>query len=389
MEEVFYDSNGKIIRRTDDNLIYFGLLKAPSFIAAGTYQSGLIDTWGRLYTWGEDTSVGALGQNTTDNSVCVPTLIYGSYDYQFFTKLYTGNATFYAIDKNGESWSWGDNVSGQLGINSTTNKCTPIKIYGNHNFVTMSGTHGDGSEPGFALAIDNNGQGWSWGSNINGYLGNNGTLVPSTPASIWGAHVFTKIEAGDRHSLAIDISGRTWTWGFNSVGQLGDNSITQRNTPVALFGTKTFCHISAGWRFSNGIDNNGKVWSWGLENAGSLGNGSATSSKRTPVALGGGNKTFCQIASGNAHVAAIDNHGMIWGWGENTYGAIGDNTTTNRCTPVSVAGTRKTFCKVSVGLSWTMAIDNHNNLWTWGYNTGGFLGDGTVISKKTPVKITI
>ena len=142
------------------------------------------------------------------------------------------------------------------------------------------------------------------------------------------------IATGQNNSIAIDKNGQVWGWGYNGSGQLGDNSTTQRKTPVSILGaTKTFCQIAAGQYHTIGIDKNGKVWCWGFNGSGQLGD-NTTTSHRTPVAILGATKTFCYISGGRWHTAAIDKNGKAWSWGYNSYGQLGDNSTTSHNTPV-------------------------------------------------------
>jgi alpha-tubulin suppressor-like RCC1 family protein len=185
--------------------------------------------------------------------------------------------------------------------------------------------------------------------------------------------------------LAIDKNGRGWAWGQNSVGQIGDNSITTRSTPVSLAGAvKTFCKITAGEQFSGSIDKNGRSWFWGVNTSGQLGD-FTTTSRRTPVSVRGAIKTFCEISAGSAHVAAIDKDGRIWTWGSNSAGQLGDNSLTNRSTPISVLGTVKTFCKVGGGTAHTIAIDKNGLVWGWGSFNAGQLGNN--YNTQTPILI--
>jgi alpha-tubulin suppressor-like RCC1 family protein len=134
------------------------------------------------------------------------------------------------------------------------------------------------------------------------------------------------------------------------------------------------------------IDKNGRAWGWGLNGNGELGNNSVTSI-RTPVSVLGAVKTFCLISTGLNYTMAINKNGRAWGWGLNGNGQLGDNSITSRRTPVSVLGAVKTFCQISTGSEHTVAIDKNGRAWCWGYNLYGQLGDNSVTSRRTPVSV--
>ena len=346
----------------------------------GANRTAAIDKNGRVWGWGNN-SLGVIGDNTTTSRL-TPVSVAGA--TKTFCKISTGNVHGLAIDKNGRAWGWGYNASGQLGDNSITQRNTPVSVAGAvKTFCEISAGQ---TSDGHSIALDKNGRAWAWGNNGFGKLGINSTTSTRTPLSVLGnIKTFCKISAGGNHTLAIDKNGRVWAWGYNLNGQLGDNSTTSRLTPVSVAGTvKTFCDISAGASHSLAIDKNGKGWSWGFSSE--LGDGQLTS-LLSPVSVCGTVKTFCNIDSSNGVFTIIlDKNGRVWGWGNNSTGQLGDNSTTSRPTPVSIAGTTKTFCKISAGGSHTMAIDKNGRAWGWGQN-GGALGDNSTTQRNTPVSV--
>ena len=198
-----------------------------------------------------------------------------------------------------------------------------------------------------SMGLDYQGQVWSWGRNLYGTLGNNSTVDYSTPVSICGAKkTFCSITASENISMGIDHQGQVWSWGENFSGELGNNSKVSYSTPVSVCGIKkTFCSISApyGGGFSSGIDYQGQVWSWGYNNHGELGHNNSMVSYSTPVKLSGVKKTFCSITGGYLYSIAIDYHGQLWSWGTNTNGKLGNNSTVDNSTPVSICGAKKLF----------------------------------------------
>lgn len=337
---------------------------------------------------------GQLGDNSTSNR-SQPVSVLGS--TKTFCKISAGENPFQGyrhsmgIDKNGKLWGWGSNAFfGMLGNPSFQSALTPVSVAGAaKTFCEVDCGNA------FTMAIDKNGQAWGWGSGNQGRIGYGGTSNLSTPVSVHGNKTFCKITAGPSQTLAIDKNGKAWGWGNSSYGALGYGNTFTVNTPVSVWGSKTFCHISVGieaannYPFTIALDKNGRAWSWGYNANGQLGD-NTTTSRLTPVSVAGVVKTFCKIATGDYHALAIDKNGTLWSWGSNLYGQLGDNTTTSRSTPVSVAGAAKTFCEVGAGQYTSYAIDSNNNFWAWGDNGIGQLGDGTSRTcRSTPVAVCV
>ena len=93
------------------------------------------------------------------------------------------------------------------------------------------------------------------------------------------------------------------------------------------------------------------------------------------------------IDAGDSFGIALQKNGRAWGWGDNGYGGLGDNSTTQRLTPVSVLGGVKTFCRISAGANHSLAIDKNGRAWGWGSNSAGQLGDNSITSRLTPVRV--
>ena len=362
-------------------------------IAAGGVRSGALNKNGKVFSWGFNGQGGG-GYNSLTN-VSTPVAIAGL--NKTFCKIdYSGSLTGYGIDKNGRAWAWGGNAFGQLGDNSTVSKLTPVSVLGAVKTFCEIITGGGGNGT-YALALDKYGRAWGWGANSTGNLGDNTITQRNTPVSVLGAvKTFCYINSGggngsDFFGVALDKYGRAWAWGSSANGQLGDNSAVSKRTPVSVQGAvKTFCWINAGGAHVLALDKNGRLWAWGINTNGQLGDNSVTQ-RNTPVSVLGAVKTFCQIVAGKnpfqGFSCAIDKYGRLWAWGYNSDGAVGDNTTTQRNTPVSVVGVVKTFCRISAGGSHVVALDKNGNTWAWGFNNSGQLGHNTVSGKLTPTRV--
>lgn len=215
-------------RRTPGNIS--GAIKTFCEISAGDRHSLAIDKNGRAWAWGDGSS-GRIGNNSTVTRV-TPVSVCGV--IKTFCKISAGFNHSAAIDQYGKVWSWGSNIYGSLGDNTGTfSRCTPVSIVGaNKTFCQIRASEY------FSVGLDNRGRIWTWGHNIYGNLGINSTTDCSTPKMISGyTKTFCQIAQGvGGHCLAVDYRGSTWAWGFNSHCQLGDNStILSVLTPVRVF----------------------------------------------------------------------------------------------------------------------------------------------------------
>ena len=143
------------------------------------------------------------------------------------------------------------------------------------------------------------------------------------------------------YSCALLSTGAVKCWGANDYGQLGDGSIanaTARTTPVAVSGLSSgVSAISTGYYHSCALLSTGAVKCWGNNTYGQLGDNSQTQ-RLTPVDVSGLSSGVTAISAGYWHTCALLSTGAVKCWGQNTYGQLGDNSQTQRLTPVAVSG---------------------------------------------------
>ena len=278
--------------------------------------------------------------------------------------------------------TWGLNSTGQLGDNTSIDRSTPVTtLAGGANWKQVAGGYQH------TTAIKTDGTLWTWGGNDFGALGDNTSINRSTPVTTFAGGTNWKQVAGGRfHTAAIKTDGTLWTWGDNNFGQLGDNTTTQRNTPVTTFaGGTNWKQVAAGRDHTTAIKTDGTLWTWGYNIGGQIGD-NTTTDRSTPVTTFAGGTNWKQVAGGNQHTAAIKTDGTLWTWGYNYYGQLGDNTTTDRSTPVTTFAGGTNWKQVSGGgYAHTAAIKTDGTLWTWGFNTSGQLGDNTTTDRLIPV----
>jgi len=149
--------------------------------------------------------------------------------------------------------------------------------------------------------------------------------------------------AGENHSLAIGSDGKLYAWGWNNFGQLGIGSTdTDRPTPVVvtLSAGVTPTAIAAGSSHNLAIGSDGVLYSWGYNFSGQLGDGSANfpyyNTTLQAVSLPTG-VTATNIAAGGSHSLAIGSDGNLYAWGSNQYGQLGNTSAPSQAHPVPQA----------------------------------------------------
>jgi alpha-tubulin suppressor-like RCC1 family protein len=336
---------------------------------------------GNLFSWGYATC-GQLGVGILDvRTSCSPAREFCSAtDWCLVSTTFRHAA---AIKKSGELWVWGSNSCGALGDGTTTTRCSPIReICSATNWCQVSA----GSY--HTAAIKTSGEIWTWGSGNSGRLGDGTTVNSCSPIrEICSATDWCQASAGGSHTAAINTSGQIWAWGFNGCGRLGDGTTVNSCSPIREICSATdWCQASAGGSHTAAIKTCGQLWAWGFNGCGRLGDGTTVNSC-SPVREFCSATDWCQASAGGAHTVAIKTCGQIWTWGNNQfYGRLGDGTVTQRCSPVREICSATDWCQVSAGGNHTAAIKTSGQLWAWGRNTCGALGNGFATGSCSPVR---
>jgi alpha-tubulin suppressor-like RCC1 family protein len=348
------------------------------FVPADLFREGTLWTWG-------DAVNGVLGiDSTIDKSIPVTTFSGGTN----WKQVACGDNHVNAIKTDGTLWTWGDNTigsGGQLGINSTGDRSTPVTTFaGGTNWKQVS----TGSY--HTAAIKTDGTLWTWGWGNRGQLGNNATTNRSTPVTTFaGGTNWKQVACAYGYTAAIKTDGTLWTWGRGYNGQLGIGDTINRSTPVTIFaGGTNWKQVDCGYSHAAAIKTDGTLWTWGENSSGQLGNNIGAplsfNDSLVPITTFAGGTNWKQVSCGGAHTAAIKTDGTLWTWGRGY--TLGNNQFINRSTPVTTFSGGTNWKQVSCGDSHVAAIKTDGTLWTWGDNLSGQLGDNdTSLYALTPV----
>jgi len=299
-----------------------------------------------------------------------------------------GGAHTCALSTAGGVKCWGYNGYGQLGDGTTAEKSTPVDVLGLGSGVAAIAAGGK-----HTCALSTAGGVKCWGYNVFGQLGDGTTTGPfegkPTPVDVLGlGSGVAAIAAGYGHTCALTTAGGVKCWGNNDTGQLGDGSTVQRLTPVEVVGLGSgVAAIVGGGSHTCALTTAGGVKCWGMDLDGQLGDGGTNWKKSTPVDVVGLVSGVAAITTGGRHTCALTSTGGVKCWGYNGYGQLGDDTATNKSTPVDVVGLGSGVAAITGGGGHTCALTITSGSKCWGDNGYGQVGDGTTARKSSPVDV--
>ena len=304
------------------------------------------------------------GRNVAESAIPVTGIPSGVVDVQ------SANWGGLAADRAGDVWQW----------KSSTHPDAE-QVEGVSNAVSL----GEGDGPykyAFGAAATTSGAVWTWGFDGSGQLCD-GELARSKlgAAKVSGVSSGVEVSGGASHLEILTKNGTVEGCGDNNFGQLGTGSFSGSSTPVEVKGLSGITAISAGSSFTLALDSSGDVWAWGQNNFGQLGDGKTVNSdvpvevplpaRATEIYAGGSEPE-------NGQSVALLSNGTVWAWGNDSWGQLGNGTTeTYSDTPVRVNVPSKVqFKYVSTAGSSSYALDASGNVWAWGSDKCGQLGDG-------------
>jgi alpha-tubulin suppressor-like RCC1 family protein len=214
-----------------------------------------------------------------------------------------------------------------------------------------------------------------------------------------GRGTTAKPAAGMQHTVVL-ANRSAVAAGQNSSGQLGDGNTDPASGPAPVQFDLTVTEVAAGDYTSLAVKSDGTVWMWGSNQYGGRGDGSTGGNITTPVQvpipvrISTPSRTGKHaIAVGTGVYAAIDTQGQVWTWGVNWNGRLGDGTTVSRFTPARVRKSANAedyltgIVSLSAGGGTLAALDADSTVWTWGAGANGSLGNGFVNDSSYPVQV--
>jgi alpha-tubulin suppressor-like RCC1 family protein len=357
------------------------------------------ETFGRLaaslIAWGDNTFHQIDGAAATSHNapVAPPTGAIGS---QLVAVAATGRAHSLVLTREGNIFGWGNNTGGQFGNLSNLSSAVPVattmtNVLAGQRVVTVA------AGVNHSVALARSGLVFCWGVNSHGQLGTgdganyNQPVVVADAGTPMAGKPIVAISAGHQHTLALAADGQIFAWGDNAFGQLGNGSSESRfDKPVAVDRTgvlagKHIVAISAGDSHSLALSSDGKLYAWG-DNAFFRLGAPGLALSRVPIEVVDqllAESAIVEISVGSNHNLVRASNGKLLSWGSGQSGQLGFTTglvyaAASAQVLMSGALAGKSIVGIGAGSSWSCALSADGSLFTWGNNSTGQLGKGTI-----------
>ena len=351
-------------------------LPSGSQAAAGTQISAAVLADGSLWEWGI----------TTGPS---PLQIGKDLDWVWVS---AGYSHFVALKTDGSLWTWGLNNMGQLGLGDMANRIVPTKVGTDTDWTYISA----GSWATYAIKSD--GTLWAWGGNGVGQLGLGDLDIRLVPTKVGSDTDWFGVSGGGFYALAWKTDGHLWAWGSNDSGQLGyltTPSHSYSSVPGTVCDPLEGCPYTfyvtssaAGGMHSLALAD-GYVVGWGYNYYGQVGCPGCLGGVDLPsvVTWGPVYPLLDVIAAGGEHSMAFSNDGFFYVWGRNNYGQLGIGNLDDQDSPIAGFGFGDYLINISAGWYHTIGVLWSGDVYAWGANYWGQIGNGTNDTQTLPVKI--
>ena len=189
--------------------------------------------------------------------------------------------------------------------------------------------------------------------------------------------------AADWESYAIKSDGTMWTWGGNAFGGLGQGDLAPRGVPVQMGVDTTWKSVAHSNSYGTvALKQDGSLWHWG-----ELSIPFTTS----PAQFTGGSwaGAWRDFAAGNAHGLLLKEGAgpgyELWAWGYNEWGQLGNGATTGTAEPIHIGSAL--WKSVAAGYGQSLGVRQDGTLWAWGLNDYGQLGLGDRTDRSVPTQV--
>ena len=282
-----------------------------------------------------------------------------------------------SLRTDGKVFTWGDNTYGQLGNGTVKTSDEPVEVTFPEGTIITQIAAGENHN----VALDSNGNVWTWGRNNNYQIGNT-RANQYTPYKVSNLPKVIKISAGNNNTMVITENNELYAWGLNAYGDLGLGTYTNKVLPKKVKGIHDIIDISGGKSHYIALNRAGEVFVTGSNLYGQLGIGDNEIGKINEFQKVEIKDKIGTIDAGDISNIATTVDGYVYTWGGNTYSTLGTGDKENNNVPTKLKDV-KNIRQASTGKTHTILRDGNNNVYVTGTNSNGQLGLGTTENKTT------
>ncbi|XP_045760290.1 probable E3 ubiquitin-protein ligase HERC2 isoform X8 [Maniola jurtina] len=304
-------------------------------------------------------------------------------------QLVGGEQTLFAVTPDGKVYATGYGAGGRLGIGGIDSVSQPTLLASiQHVFITKVACNSGGKH---CLALSVDGEVYSWGEGEDGKLGHGNRVSYDRPkliTALSGLEVVA-IACGGAHSACLTARGRIYTWGKGRYGRLGHGDSEDQLVPKLVEALSSYRVIDVACGSGDAqtlcITDDDNVWSWGDGDYGKLGRGGSEGCKlpmRIDCLKG---LRVIKVECGSQFSVALCQCGSVYTWGKGDYHRLGHGSYEHVRRPMRVTGMQgKMIVSIATGSLHCVACTDTGEVYTWGDNDEGQLGDGTTLAAQRP-----